>query len=63
MAAKFDRQLGPGFVIREFHAQVPMPDALPMMIPEQKIDDWSAAKKGVCAGALRFAKGVEIVRF
>lgn len=51
------------FDIRDFHVQVLMTGALPMMIPEQKIDDWSAAKKGVCAGALRFAKGVEIVRF
>ena len=46
MPAKFERQLGPGFDIRDFHAQALMTDALPMMIPEQKIDDWIAAKKG-----------------
>ena len=47
MPAKFERQLGPKFDIRDFHAQVLMTGALPMMIPEQKIDDWIAAKKGV----------------
>ena len=46
MAAKFDRRLGPRFDIRDFHAQVPMPGALPMAILEKKIDDWIAAKKG-----------------
>ena len=56
MPAKFDRQLGTGFVIREFHAQMPMPGALPMMIPEQKIDDWIAEKKaGLGASGGRFA--------
>ena len=47
MAAKFDRQLGPGFVIRDGRAHVPMPGALPMAIPEKKTDDWIAEKKGV----------------
>ena len=45
MAAQCERQLGPRFDIRDFHAQVPMPGALPIMIPEHKIDDWIAAKK------------------
>ena len=45
MAAQCERQLGPGFDIRDFHAQVPMPGALPMVTLEKKIDDWIVAKK------------------
>ena len=37
--------LGPRFDIREFHAQVLMTGALPLVILEQKIDRWIAARK------------------
>ena len=37
--------LGPRFDIREFHAQVLMTGALPLIILEQKIDRWIASKK------------------
>ena len=38
-------ELGDKFDIREFHAEVLMTGALPMVILEKKIDDWIAAKK------------------
>jgi uncharacterized protein (DUF885 family) len=40
-----EAQLGPKFDIREFHEQVLDSGALPMLILEQKIRDWIAAKK------------------
>jgi uncharacterized protein (DUF885 family) len=40
-----EEQLGPKFDIREFHEQVLDSGALPMLILEQKIRDWIAAKK------------------
>jgi uncharacterized protein (DUF885 family) len=39
------RELGPRFDIREFHAQVLMTGALPLAVLEKKIDDWIASKK------------------
>jgi uncharacterized protein (DUF885 family) len=45
LRAKAERELGPKFEIREFHAQVLMSGALPLAILEQKIDRWIAAKK------------------
>jgi uncharacterized protein (DUF885 family) len=45
LRAKAERELGPKFDIREFHAQVLMTGALPLQILEQKIDRWIAAKK------------------
>ena len=43
---KAKAELGDKFDIREFHAQVLMTGALPMVILERKIDDWIAAKRG-----------------
>jgi uncharacterized protein (DUF885 family) len=40
-----EEQLGSRFDIREFHEQVLDSGALPMLILEQKIRDWMAAKK------------------
>ena len=40
-----ERELGPRFDIREFHAQVLMTGALPLAVLETKIDDWIAIKK------------------
>ena len=40
-----EEQLGPRFDIREFHEQVLDSGALPMLILEQKIRSWIAAKK------------------
>jgi uncharacterized protein (DUF885 family) len=46
LRARAQRELGPRFDIREFHAQVLMTGALPLAVLEKKIDDWIAAKKG-----------------
>jgi uncharacterized protein (DUF885 family) len=43
---KAQRELGPRFDPREFHAQVLMTGALPMAVLEKKIDDWIRSKKG-----------------
>ncbi|MDB5691863.1 MAG: hypothetical protein JWO81_926 [Alphaproteobacteria bacterium] len=40
-----ERELGPKFDVRDFHAQVLMSGALPMSVLEQKIAAWIAAKK------------------
>ena len=40
-----ERELGPKFDIREFHAQVLMTGALPLAVLEAKIDRWIAEKK------------------
>ncbi len=40
-----ERELGPKFDIKDFHAQVLMTGALPMAILERKIVDWIAARK------------------
>ncbi|HXG80208.1 MAG TPA: DUF885 domain-containing protein [Sphingomicrobium sp.] len=45
LRAKAERELGPKFDIKEFHAQVLMTGSLPMTILEKKIDSWIAAKK------------------
>ncbi len=45
LRAKAERELGPKFDIKDFHAQVLMTGALPMTILEKKIDNWIAAKK------------------
>jgi uncharacterized protein (DUF885 family) len=46
LKAKAEKELGPKFDPREFHAQVLMTGALPMEVLEKKIDAWIAAKKG-----------------
>ena len=45
LRAKAERELGPKFDIKDFHAQVLMTGSLPMTILEKKIDSWIAAKK------------------
>ena len=45
LRAKAQKELGPKFDIKDFHAQVLMTGALPMAILERKIDTWIAAKK------------------
>ena len=45
LKAKAQKELGPKFDPREFHAQVLMTGALPMAVLEKKIDAWIAAKK------------------
>jgi uncharacterized protein (DUF885 family) len=42
---KAERELGPKFDVRAFHAQVLMSGALPMKVLESKIDAWIAATK------------------
>ena len=44
LRAKAERELGPRFDIRDFHAQVLMTGALPMTVLEQKIDNWIASR-------------------
>ena len=46
LRAKAERELGPRFDIRDFHAQVLMTGALPMTVLERKIDDWIASRRG-----------------
>ena len=45
LRAKAERELGPKFDVRDFHAQVLMSGALPLAVLEGKIDRWIAAKK------------------
>ncbi|WP_332811017.1 DUF885 domain-containing protein [Sphingomonas sp.] len=45
LRAKAERELGPKFDPRAFHAQVLMSGALPMQVLEAKIDDWIEAEK------------------
>jgi len=45
LRAKAEKELGPKFDVRAFHAQVLMSGALPMEVLENKIDDWIAAVK------------------
>jgi uncharacterized protein (DUF885 family) len=45
LRAKAERELGPRFDIREFHAQVLMTGALPLAVLEAKIERWIATKK------------------
>ena len=46
LKAKAQAALGDRFDPREFHAEVLMTGALPMVVLEKKIDDWIASKKG-----------------
>ncbi|MGZ8997420.1 MAG: DUF885 domain-containing protein [Allosphingosinicella sp.] len=45
LKAKAQKELGPRFDPREFHAQVLMTGSLPMAVLEKKIEDWIASKK------------------
>jgi uncharacterized protein (DUF885 family) len=45
LRSQAERELGPKFDIRDFHAQVLMSGALPMSVLEEKIDAWIAARK------------------
>ena len=45
LRAKAERELGPKFDIKDFHAQVLMTGSLPMTILEKKIDAWIAAQR------------------
>ena len=45
LKAKAQKELGPRFDPREFHAQVLMTGSLPMAVLEKKIDDWIKSKK------------------
>jgi uncharacterized protein (DUF885 family) len=46
LRAKAERELGPRFDLRDFHAQVLMTGALPLPVLERKIDDWIATRRG-----------------
>lgn len=46
LRARAEKELGPKFDIREFHAEVLKDGAVPLSILERKIDRWIAAKKG-----------------
>jgi uncharacterized protein (DUF885 family) len=45
LRSKAEKELGPKFDVRAFHAQVLMSGALPMDVLENKIDDWIALLK------------------
>ena len=45
LRARAERELGPRFDLREFHAQVLMTGALPLAVLERKIDDWIASRR------------------
>ncbi|HEX2763924.1 MAG TPA: DUF885 domain-containing protein [Allosphingosinicella sp.] len=46
LKSKAQAALGDRFDPREFHAQILMTGALPMVVLEKKLDDWIAAKRG-----------------
>ena len=46
LRAKAEKELGPKFDVREFHAEVLKDGAVPLAVLEGKIDRWIAAKKG-----------------
>lgn len=46
LRARAERELGPKFDIREFHAEVLRDGAVPLSVLERKIDRWIAARKG-----------------
>jgi uncharacterized protein (DUF885 family) len=45
LRARAERELGPKFDVRDFHAQVLMSGALPLAVLEAKIDRWIAKRK------------------
>ena len=45
LRARAERELGPKFDVRDFHAQVLMSGALPLAVLEAKIDRWIAQRK------------------
>ena len=45
LRAQAERELGPRFDLKDFHAQILMTGALPMPVLERKIDDWIAARR------------------
>ncbi|HEY5804596.1 MAG TPA: DUF885 family protein [Lysobacter sp.] len=46
LRAKAEKELGPKFDIREFHAEALKDGAVPLSVLEAKIDRWIASKKG-----------------
>jgi uncharacterized protein (DUF885 family) len=46
LRAKAEAELGTGFDLKQFHAQVLMTGALPLPVLEAKIDRWIAESKG-----------------
>lgn len=46
LRARAERELGPKFDIREFHAEVLRDGAVPLSVLERKIDRWIATRKG-----------------
>jgi uncharacterized protein (DUF885 family) len=45
LRARAEKELGPKFDIREFHAEVLKDGAVPLSVLEAKIDRWIASKK------------------
>ena len=45
LRARAERELGPKFDVRDFHAQVLMSGALPLAVLEAKIERWIAQRK------------------
>jgi uncharacterized protein (DUF885 family) len=53
LRAKAEKELGTGFDLKQFHAQVLMTGALPLPVLEAKIDRWIAESKGAPSAGLR----------
>jgi uncharacterized protein (DUF885 family) len=45
LRARAERELGPRFDLKDFHAQVLMSGALPLSVLERKIDEWIASRR------------------
>ena len=45
LRARAERELGPRFDLKDFHAQVLMTGALPLTVLERKIDEWIASRR------------------